>query len=53
MYKFPIGIMMESLREDDKTAIASASKWVLNAYSFMQQGGDHASENMSSKKRTS
>ncbi len=51
MYKFPIGIMMESLREDDKTAIASASAMGVKGLQLYATKGDHSPEEMDSARR--
>lgn len=46
MYKFPIGIMMHSLREDDKTAIESAFKMGVQGLQLLATYGDHTYETM-------
>mgnify|MGYP003289311913 CR=1 FL=1 len=51
MYKFPIGIMMESLREDDKTAIASAAAMGVKGLQLYATKGDHSPEKMDTSKR--
>ena len=51
MYKFPIGIMMESLREDDKTAIASAAAMGVKGLQLYATKGDHSPEVMDTAKR--
>ena len=51
MYKFPIGIMMESLREDDKTAIASAVEMGVKGFQMYATKGDHSPEVMDTAKR--
>ncbi len=51
MYKFPIGILMESLREDDKTAIASAAAMGVKGLQLYATKGDHSPEVMSSARR--
>lgn len=51
MYKFPIGILMESLKEDDKTAIASAAEMGVKGLQLYATKGNHAPENMDSAKR--
>lgn len=51
MYNFPIGIMMHSLREDDKTAIESAAKMGVQGLQFLATYGEHAAEAMTPEKR--
>ena len=51
MYNFPIGIMMESLREDDKTAIESAAKLGAKGMQMFATHGAHSPEEMGSVKR--
>ena len=51
MYKFPIGIMMESLQEDDKTAIASAAAMGVKGMQLYATKGNHSPEEMDSAKR--
>ncbi|MBQ4110323.1 MAG: sugar phosphate isomerase/epimerase [Clostridia bacterium] len=51
MYNFPIGIMMESLREDDKTAIESAAKMGVKGMQMYATRGAHSPEEMNSAKR--
>ena len=51
MYKFPIGIMMESLKEDDKTAIESARKMGVSGMQMYATYGPHSPEEMGTAKR--
>jgi len=51
MYKFPIGIMMESLKEDDKTAIESAAKMGVAGMQMYATYGPHSPEEMGTAKR--
>ena len=51
MYNFPIGIMMHSLREDDKTAIESAAKMGVQGLQFLGTYGEHSAEEMTKEKR--
>lgn len=51
VYKFPIGIMMESLREDDKTAIASAAAMGVKGLQLYATKGDHSPESMDTARR--
>lgn len=51
MYKFPIGILMESLKESDKDAIASAAAMGVKGLQLYATKGDHSPEVMSSAKR--
>ncbi len=51
MYKFPIGIMMESLKEDDKTAIESAQKMGVRGMQMYATNGAHSPEEMNGAKR--
>ena len=51
MYKFPIGIMMESLKEDDKTAIESAAKMGALGMQMYATNGAHSPEEMTGSKR--
>ncbi len=51
MYKFPIGIMMESLKEDDKTAIESAAKIGAKGMQMYATQGAHSPEEMTIAKR--
>ena len=51
MYNFPIGIMMHSLREDDKTAIESAAAMGVQGLQFLGTYGEHSAEEMTKEKR--
>lgn len=51
MYKFPIGIMMESLKEDDKTAIESAKKMGVKGLQMYAREGAHSPAEMTTAKR--
>ena len=51
MYKFPIGIMMESLQEDDKSAIASAAAMGVKGLQLYATRGNHSPEEMDCAKR--
>ncbi|MBQ3181295.1 MAG: sugar phosphate isomerase/epimerase [Clostridia bacterium] len=51
MYNFPIGIMMHSLREDDKTAIESARKMGVQGLQFLGTYDEHSAEQMTQEKR--
>lgn len=51
MYNFPIGIMMESLKEDDKTAIESARKIGAQGMQMYATYGAHSPEELTGSKR--
>lgn len=51
MYKFPIGILMESLKESDKDAIASAAAMEVKGLQLYATKGDHSPEEMNSARR--
>lgn len=51
MYKFPIGILMESLKEDDLTAIKSAQKMGVKGMQMYATRGAHSPEEMNTAKR--
>jgi len=51
MSKFPIGVMMESLKEDDLTAIKSAQKMGVKGMQMYATHGLHSPEEMSVAKR--
>ncbi len=51
MYNYPIGIMMESLKEDDKNAILSAEKMGVSGLQMYVTKGSHSPENMTPAKR--
>ena len=51
MYKFPIGILMESLKEDDLTAIKSAQKMGVKGMQMYATHGMHSPEEMNTAKR--
>ena len=51
MYKFPIGILMESLKESDKDAIASAAAMGVKGLQLYATKGDHSPEEMNSARR--
>ena len=51
MYKFPIGILMESLKEDDLTAIKSAQKMGVKGMQMYATHGAHSPEEMNTAKR--
>lgn len=51
MFKFPIGIMMESLKEDDRTAIESATKMGAKGMQMYATQGAHSPEELSGTKR--
>ncbi|MBR5518756.1 MAG: sugar phosphate isomerase/epimerase [Clostridia bacterium] len=51
MYKFPIGILMESLREDDKTAIASAAAMGVKGMQLHAVRGNHSPEEMTAERK--
>lgn len=51
MFKFPIGIMMESLKEDDRTAIESAAKIGAKGMQMYATQGAHSPEELSGAKR--
>ncbi len=51
MYKFPVGIMMESLKEDDRAAIESARKMGVRGMQMYATYGPHSPEEMGTAKR--
>lgn len=51
MYNFPIGILMESLKEDDLTAIKSAQKMGVKGMQMCVTYGAHEIDNMTDSKK--
>jgi len=51
MFKYPIGIMMHSMRVDDKTAIKNAYKMGVQGMQLLATYGEHAPEEMTTTKR--
>ena len=51
MYNFPIGILMESLKEDDLTAIKSAQAMGVKGMQMYATHGKHSPEEMDNAKR--
>lgn len=51
MYKFPIGAIVESFRQDTKTAIRSAAKLGINGLQMYCTKGEHAPENFAKDAR--
>ncbi len=51
MYNFPIGILMESLKEDDLTAIKSAQKMGVKGMQMCVTYGAHEIDNMTTAKK--
>ena len=47
MYRFPIGVILESFRTDTKTAIAQAAALGADGIQMYATNGEHAPENMS------
>ena len=51
MYKFPIGVIIDSFRTDTKTAIAKAAEMGADGIQMYASYGDKAPENMTAEKR--
>lgn len=51
MYKFPIGVMLESFRQETDEAIASAAKLGAKGIQMYSTSGEHAPENMTKEDR--
>lgn len=51
MYKFPIGILMESLLEDDLSAIKTAQKLGVKGMQMYAVAGSHSPEEMNTQRR--
>ncbi len=51
MYKFPIGIMVDSIKEDTKTAVVKAAKLGARGIQMYSTSGVNAPENLSTDKR--
>ena len=51
MYRFPIGVMLESFREDTDSAIKSAAKIGAQGIQMYATQGEHAPENMNARAR--
>lgn len=51
MYKFPIGVMLESFKQETNEAIASAVKIGAKGIQMYATSGEHAPENMSKQER--
>ena len=51
MYKFPIGVMLESFRLDTRAAIAEAAKTGADGVQMYATNGENAPENLTPQKR--